>query len=59
MLIFFISIQFLLSSDPFRENLIGENLTIWVKVFFKTYVGIFFFTTLSFLYPNNLVYPNN
>ena len=30
-----------------------------MKVFFKIYVGIFFFTTLSFLHPNNQVYPNN
>ena len=53
MLIYFIIVQFLLSSDPFRENLIGENLTIWVQVLFKIYVGIFFFSTSSFLCPNN------
>ena len=44
---------FLLRSNPSRENLIGENLTVWVNVLFKIYVCIFFFTTLSFLYPNN------
>ena len=59
MLIVFILVPFLLGSDPFCENLIGKNLTIWMKVFFKIYVGIFFFTTLSFLHPNNYVYPNN
>ena len=53
MLIFLVLVQFLLSNDPFRENLIGENLTIWVKVAFKIYVGMFLFTTLSFLHPNN------
>ena len=53
MLIFFILVQFLSTSDPFHENLIGENLTIWLNVFLKIDVGIFLFTTLSFLYPND------